>query len=151
MALRFNYRHYQTPHPVVALGGQTFRPRPVVTIAVLGPTGSVPKDALLDTGSDDTTFLENVAISIGLDLTHAPVRYLTGIGPAGYRIRYAQVRLRLTDGVEYRDWPAWVGFTDAPLPFPTLGFAGCLQFFSEGFHGDRQEVELAVNSLYPGT
>jgi hypothetical protein len=35
--------------------------------------------------------------------------------------------------------------------FPLLGFAGCLQFFSAHFHGDREEVELSVNSLYRGT
>ena len=55
------------------------------------------------------------------------------------------------DGIEFREWPAWVGFTNAPLPHATLGFAGCMQFFTTTFHGDREEVELAVNGLYPGT
>jgi hypothetical protein len=31
------------------------------------------------------------------------------------------------------------------------GFAGFLQFFTAKFEGDREEVELTVNSLYPGT
>ena len=31
-----------------------------------------------------------------------------------------------------------------------LGFAGCLQFFDALFHGEREEVELTVNGLYPG-
>ena len=66
-------------------------------------------------------------------------------------LRYAEVRLRMTDGKEFREWPAWVGFTSAPLRHPLLGFAGCLQFFGANFLGDREEVELTVNSLYPGT
>jgi hypothetical protein len=32
-----------------------------------------------------------------------------------------------------------------------LGFAGFLQFFTATFRGDREEVELAVNVLYPGS
>jgi hypothetical protein len=66
-------------------------------------------------------------------------------------VRYATVTLRLTDGIERREWTAWVGFTRAPLRRPLLGFAGFLQFFTATFHGDREEVELAVNSLYRGT
>lgn len=41
-------------------------------------------------------------------------------------------------------------FTPARLRYPTLGFAGVLQFFTASFRGDRQEVELTVNGLYPG-
>jgi hypothetical protein len=37
------------------------------------------------------------------------------------------------------------------LKQPLLGFAGCLQFFDALFHGAREDVELSVNSLYPGT
>jgi hypothetical protein len=32
-----------------------------------------------------------------------------------------------------------------------LGFAGFLQYFTATLHGDREQVELAVNALYPGT
>ena len=45
----------------------------------------------------------------------------------------------------------WVGFTSAPLRRALLGFAGFLPFYSAHFHGDREEVELTVNTLYPGT
>jgi hypothetical protein len=66
-------------------------------------------------------------------------------------LRYAEIALRLTDGKEQREWRAWVGFTPVRLPIPMIGFAGCLQFFGAHFLGDREEVELTVNSLYPGT
>jgi hypothetical protein len=65
--------------------------------------------------------------------------------------RYGLVRLRITDGQEMREWEAWIGFTPARLRYPILGFAGCLQFFTATFHGDQEEVTLAVNALYSGT
>ncbi len=74
----------------------------------------------------------------------------SGVGSRGLPLRYAPVTLRLTDGQEFREWPAWVGFTPAALVYPILGFAGCLQFFTSTFHGDTEEVELTVNRLYPG-
>jgi hypothetical protein len=57
----------------------------------------------------------------------------------------------LTDGKESREWPAIVGFTPARIPYPMLGFAGCLQFFTTTFHGDLEAVDLTINRLYPGT
>jgi hypothetical protein len=55
----------------------------------------------------------------------------------------------LTDGIEFREWPAWVGF--APnLRRRVLGFAGAMQFFTTIFYGDDEIVELNVNRLFPG-
>jgi hypothetical protein len=34
---------------------------------------------------------------------------------------------------------------------PLLGFAGVLQYFSADFRAAQEEVELTVNSLYPGS
>ena len=105
----------------------------------------------LDTAADDTIFSEILAAQIGLDLTGAPAGTGAGVGSASIPLRYARVQLRLTDGREQRQWSAWAGFTSATIPYPMLGFAGCLQFFIATFHGDREEIELAVNGLYPGT
>src|SRR5207253_7710425 len=100
---------------------------------------------------DDTIFSNSLAAQIGLDLTNAPSGTGSAIGMAMVPVQYAQVRLRLTDGIEQREWSAWVGFTPVGLPYPMLGFAGCLQFFTSTFHGDREEVELSPNSLYTGS
>ena len=125
--------------------------RPLVDVSLIGPTRTVPLLGLIDTGSDDTVFPEAIARQVGLDLSLAPAGEMAGIGSRPYAMRYAHVRLRLSDGAEFRDWPAWVGFTAAPLRHPLLGLSGCLQYFTATFHGDREEVELTVNSLYPGT
>jgi hypothetical protein len=109
------------------------------------------RDGLLDTGADDTTFPASVAAGLGIDLSSRPVGGASGVGGFTCSVRYAQIQLRITDGVEERQWLAWVGFTDANIRYPLLGFAGCLQFFTATFHGDREEVELSVNSFYQGT
>jgi hypothetical protein len=108
-------------------------------------------DGLLDTGADDTVFAEDVAVAIGVDLTQAPVGGGLAVGGTIWPLRYARVTLRLAGRTERREWSAWVGFTPARLRQPLLGFAGFLQFFTATFSGDREEIELAVNSLYPGT
>jgi hypothetical protein len=120
-------------------------------VTVIGPAGTSVELGLLDTGADDTIFPEDVATTIGIDLTNAPTGGASGVGLVGARLRFAEVMLRLTDGREFREWPARVGFTPAPLKRALLGFAGFLQFFTATFHGDREEVELTVNALYPGT
>jgi hypothetical protein len=108
------------------------------------------RDALLDTAADDTVFPEALAAHIGVDLTNAPVGMGTTANMASVPLRYGRVHLRLTDGREHHEWPAWVGFTPARFRYPMLGFAGCLQFFEATFQGDHEEVVLAPNSLYPG-
>jgi hypothetical protein len=127
------------------------RPKPIVSVTLVGPAGSRCRDALLDVGADDSVFSEALATLIGVDLRNAPTGRGQGIATGYIPIRYAEVTLRLTDGIEFREWRAWVGFTSSPLRRNLLGFAGCLQFFTATYYGDREEVELAVNGLYRGT
>ena len=151
MALLFAHHFYPSPTPVWSLFDRPGRPRPVVSVGVFGPANSWVGPALLDTGSDDTIFTEAVAASIGIDLTNAPTGSASGVGMVAAAIRYAEVRLRLSDGVEFREWPARVGFTSAPVKRALLGFAGFFPFFTATFDGDREHFELAVNAIYPGT
>jgi predicted aspartyl protease len=123
----------------------------LILVSLIGPHRTHPTEGLLDTGADDTVFPERLAASIGLDLTNAPIGQATTANLANAPLRYAQVHLRITDGKEQREWPAWVGFTPAKLQLPLLGFASFLQFFTATFHGDYERVELTVNNLYPGT
>lgn len=151
MSLWFPYRRIRVAHPIPSLNGATQRLRAIVDVGLAGAGPARLSDALLDTGADDCVFPERLAQALGVDLTNAPTRTLVGLNGPPTTLRYAQLRLLLSDGQEHRDWPAWVGFTSAPLHIPTLGFAGCLQFLTATFHGEREQVELAVNALYPGT
>jgi hypothetical protein len=149
-SMRFPYKHISLPSPAIALGGRWVRPRPIVGVTIIGPADSRLQEGLLDTGADDTVFPQNLAALLGIDLTHAPVGQSRTATLTNVAIRFAHVSLRLTDGAERREWPAWVRFTPA-IHRPLFGFAGFLQFFTATFHGDREHVELTINTLYPGT
>jgi hypothetical protein len=149
--MRFRYKPIRAIAPVVSLNGRQTRPRPIVPITLVGPSNSKLTDGHLDSHSDDTVFPEQYAIFTGIDLTNAPQGTAAGIGQIPVPVKYAQVTLRLTDGKEYREWTGWVGFTPVLSNYALLGFAGCLQYFTTIYYGDREEVELFVNSLYPGT
>jgi hypothetical protein len=149
--MRFRYTPLRAKAPVVSLGGRQERPRPIVPITLVGPAGSKVFDGKPDSHADDTVFPEQDAAFVGIDLTHAPRGTCSGIGQAPVPVKYAQVTLRLTDGKEFREWTGWVGFSPVLSKSALLGFAGCLQYFTATFYGHLEEVELTVNSLYPGT
>jgi hypothetical protein len=151
MTLRFRYQLAPTGGVVIPLDGRTVRPRPVIAVTIVGPGGSRIREAILDTASDDTVFPESLAAQIGLDLTDTPTGRGSGVGLVVVPLRYAEVTLRIATNQEQREWPARVSFTSGRLRRPILGFAGSLQFFSATFLGDREVVELEVNSLYPGS
>ena len=151
MSLVFRYVPVPMGRSLVSLAGRSERPRPLVPVSVVGPAGTVMRDALLDTGSDDTVFPESVAALIGIDLRRAPRRGGAGAAASPVPLRYAQVTLCLATMQEQRQWPAMIGFTPTPLRYPLLGYAGFLQFFDTLFRGAREEVELTVNPHYSGT
>lgn len=127
MTLRFLYRSVRMRQPVWSLFGRITRPRPLVTITLVGPKGDYVRECLLDSGADDTVFPETAAEMAGIDLTNAPEGEFGAVGGGRATGRYAEVLLRLTDGVEFREWPARVGFIAAPMRQPLLGFAGVMQ------------------------
>ena len=122
-----------------------------IIVSVLGPANIDVVQARIDTGSDETLFPEDVAARIGLDLANAPAESFGGQGGGQLTARFAHVSLRLTDGIEFREWPAWVGFVATGLRWPVLGFGGFLQFFDSTFRGADETVELVANRLCPGT
>jgi hypothetical protein len=150
MSLFFRYKMIPINRAAVSLGGRWSFPRPLVVVSVMGPNGTDPAEGRLDTGADETLFSTRMAARIGVDLVNAPRGQITTADGTVVSVCYAQVTLRLTDGVERREWPAWVGFSPK-IHRPLFGFAGFLQFFTATFHGDREQVELTVNALYPGT
>ena len=106
--------------PIPSLGGSLIRPRPIIAARVIGATGTQLIDGLLDTGSDDTVLEEWVAALVGLDLAHANHRDIGLVGRVQpVRVKYATVRLRITDGSPtIYEWPAVIGFTPTKLRYP---------------------------------
>ena len=120
---------------------------------MIGPTGTQLIDGLLDTGSDDTVLEEWVAAHVGVDLTQAVHRDIGLVGRVQpVSVKYATVRLRLTDGTqEIYEWPAVIGFTPTKLRYPLFAYAGFLQFFNTDFHGGDCEVIVAPNKQFSGS
>ena len=130
MTMNFRYPTFRRSHPIISLGGRYSRPRPVISVTLIGPSHSAPLDALLDTGADETVFPDYVAASLGIDLTNAPVGEAQGVGGRPLPLRYANLTLRIADKNERREWPAVVAFAPLQGRLPMLGFAGFLQFFT---------------------
>ena len=147
----FRHKLVPTKNPVISLGGRWVRPRMLVQVTLVGPAGAQADQAMLDSGADDTVFPEQVAHKLGIDLQQAPVGEAAGVTGTPLPVRYAQATLRLTDGKEFRTWPAWIGFTPIALRQPLLGFAGVLQYFTTTIQGDMETFEMTINRLYPGT
>src|SRR5438105_316283 len=80
------------------------RPRPGIGVTLIGHTASRLRNALLAAGAEDTLVPEQLACLIGVDLSDAPVLIGSGIGMGQVPVRYAQIRLRITDGREQREW-----------------------------------------------
>ena len=151
MTMRFAYELFGASAPILSLGGRYSRPRPMVSITLIGPLGSYLLRGLVDSGADETIIPEFVAPFLGVDLDSATILSARGIGGSLVSVRFVDVTLRIADQHEQHEWSALVGF--APLGRRTgiLGFAGFLQYFTTVLHGDREMLELTVNSLYPGT
>jgi hypothetical protein len=104
MSLIFQYTPLRVRTPAISLGGRTTRPRPLIPISIVGPLQTRLVRGLLDTGSDDTVFSEQVATAIGIDLTSAPEAEFGGAGGTPVaKIRYAQVTLRLAMNTKQRE------------------------------------------------
>ncbi len=149
MSLVVPYKRLRTKAPVWTLGGRQDRPKTLLLVSIVGPTAIDVQEGLLDTGADDTIFPEQVANTIGIDLSLAPVGEAIGMGGVPLQVRYAEVKLRISDGRTFLEWPARVAFTGVVMRRPLLGYAGFLQFFDANFRGAREEVELTTNHLFP--
>lgn len=149
--MKFQYMAVPTRRPVPSLGGRQVRHRPVVAVLLTGTATPQLRDGLLDTGADDTTFSDAVATALGIDLSQAEQRSISLAGrPQPVVCGYAQVQLRISDGIETFEWPATVGFVAARLHYALLGQAGFLQFFSADFDGEAHIVTLTPKPSFPG-
>ena len=118
----------------------------------MGPSGRSRyfNRTLVDPGSDDTGFPMVIVARLGVMLRPDTGHKLRWRGQL-YELRFGDVELQRTDDATTDRWPATVGFSDAPIPYRILGYAGCLQYFDVTFCGDDRIVELDSNRSYPGT
>jgi hypothetical protein len=126
-------------------GDALIRWRPFVSVTLLGPTDRrTLTRALLDTGSDECIFPLHLLSAIGGTPLPSTKHFVTWRGNS-MPIRHARISLMLTDDTSRYTWPATVAFSAAPIPYPLLGLAGCLQYFDARFLGADRNVELEAN------
>ena len=130
----------------------TARWRPFVPVTIVGPTGVSRyfKRALVDPGADDTVFPLDIVTRLHVVLRPDTGHRLRWRGQL-YPLRYGDVELQLAEsGTVYR-WTAVVCFSNAPIPYRILGYAGCLEFFDVTFRGADRLVDIEPNPSYAGT
>jgi hypothetical protein len=154
MSFRYPYVAVPTTRRVVALGGRSQRPRPLLTVAIINPRDTTQWHryrGCLDTGSDDTVFHDDTARLLGIDLARAATGQAEGTTGTRVTLRYSDVLLQLRgpDG-DLLQWQATVAFAPKRTSYPLLGFAGFLQYFHATFFGDSEEFELIPNSRLHG-
>jgi hypothetical protein len=124
-----------------------------MSVLLTGPHGNQSYDCLLDTGSDETVFREDLAIAVGIDLKGAEERQVDLVGrPAPVRCHYAAVHLRISDGHhEIYEWTTIIGFAATRLRYALAGHGGFLEFSDAEFRGAKHDVILLPNASFSGT
>lgn len=132
--------------------GTVVRWRPLVPITIVGPATRPARflRAVVDTGADDTIFPLDTVQLIGAVLRPDSGHRLRWRGQL-HALRFGDVELVLDDGAEVWRWPATVAFSPAPIRYPILGVAGCLQFMDTRFRGADLIIELETNHTFPGS
>jgi hypothetical protein len=152
--LRFPYQDEALtgPPPPSLPASAVVRWRPLAPVTIIGPGGAFHDfgRAVLDPAADDTVFPLDTAHQLGIRLrpdTGHRVRWRGQL----HALRFGDAELLLTDNTSVWRWPAVVGFSPAPLRYPILGQAGCLQFIDARFLGADRMSELEINRDYPGS
>ncbi|MBI1915957.1 MAG: hypothetical protein HYS12_14665 [Planctomycetes bacterium] len=150
MPLHFPYLRRPSRRPVFPLGGALYRFFPIFPVIISTAHGSIVRDALLDTGANDTVCPDILAPLLGLDLTNAPEGEASGAGGSVLPVRYATVRLRITDTKETCEWDALVGFAPLGMSRALLGQTGFLHYFDVYLLNPFREIILTPNSSFGG-
>lgn len=152
--LRFPYQDEALtgPPPPSLPASAVVRWRTLIPVTIFG-SGGVFRDfgrAVLDPAADDTVFPLDTARRLGISLRPDSGHRVRWRGQL-HALRFGDAELVLTDNASIWRWPAVVGFSPAPLRYPILGQAGCLQFTDARFFGADRVVELEINRDFPGT
>ncbi len=148
----FTVPWFHAKDPAPSLGGGTKRYKPIIGITVIGPRGPQLRQVLVDSGSDDVVFPENVAARIGVDLSVAvPGSSRVVGGGQPLPVLFAPVILLLDDGKEACRWRAVVGFAPLQTKYGLFGVAGGLEYFRMTLDVADKELLLVAKPSLPVT
>lgn len=148
--MKFSYRSYQINPAPGFPEGIVWRPR--IPLLVIGLTGELWLEALVDTGSDQTILprvdVEGLGVRMHPDAT------------SSVRGRLKEHEETLTMGEEIKlglqldnetyIWPATVWISSSADSPPILGHSGFLEYFEATFFGDKHELQLKPVKGFPG-
>lgn len=123
--------------------------RPIIAVAIEGPTGKRLFDGLVDTGSDRTLFPHREAKPLGISLPTQPDGWIKTAGGISIPYRMAEIVLELRmSGASVR-WKTQVGFAEDPLSLIHLGYRGFLQYFHCTFRGPERTIRFDPQPNFP--
>jgi Aspartyl protease len=116
--------------------------RPIIAVAIEGPTGKRLLDGLVDTGSDRTLFPHREAKSLGISLPAHPDGWIKTAGGVSIPYRMADIVLELRASGSSVRWGTPVGFAEDPLSLIHLGYHGFLEYFHCTFRGPEKTIRF---------
>lgn len=148
--MKFPYKLYRVTKAPSAPEGMIWRPR--IPVIIIGPTGELRIEALIDTGSDQTILPQVDMSRIGADIDVGRISQVRG------RLADHQEELSLGKNIklglqldsETYIWPATVWLSNAADSPALLGRSGFLEYFDVTFYGKKLEVELKPTRDFPG-
>lgn len=144
--MRFAYLGLPARQPIYSLGGVSIRHRPIVPTHLMSQRQGLPIDSAIDSAADDTIFSEAFARRLGVDLGGAPIGQGQAASGVHFAIRYARVRLLLTDGYESCEWDSLVGFAPYGSDGPSWGMQGSYNSSTFGSEGlNRKYSSLPIH------
>ncbi|MEK7499837.1 MAG: hypothetical protein AAB649_04495 [Patescibacteria group bacterium] len=125
-----------------------------IPIVLVGPTGNLRFEALVDTGSDQTIFprtdvKEITGIVIDKNLKSEVKGRLEHHNESLYFAH--NTKLQISKDQEIYEFPAPIWFSDEENSPAILGHSGFLEYFTITFDGENHELTLEPNKNFPGT
>lgn len=147
--MKFPYKLYRVTKAPSVPEGMIWRPR--IPVLIIGPTGELRIEALIDTGSDQTIFPQVDMSRIGADIDADRKSQVRGLASHEEELSLGKsIKLGLQLDNETYVWPAMVWLSNAADSPALLGRSGFLEYFDVTFYGKKLEVELKPTSGFPG-
>lgn len=114
--------------------------RPLISIIIIGPTGSWEGHGLIDSGADRCLFNVEIAKQIGIDLLESSTEDFSGIEGGKISAKISKVRLKIM-GID-QEIELNAGFVDSLGVSVILGQDGFFDAFRIKFEKDHGIVEI---------
>ncbi len=114
--------------------------RPMVSIVLYGPRGSIVIDALIDSGADRSLFHVSLGRAIGLDFRKASTATFSGIESGQLHAYVSDVSMEIMGMKNITKLKA--GFVDSPGVSAILGQEGFFDQYRITFAKDRDIIEI---------